>query len=142
MMNHKTLRAEKEINVRFSEVDSMGIVWHGNYATYFEDAREVFGRLYHLEYLYIFEKGYYAPLVDLQIRYKKAIRYNDRIKIVIEYQDSEAAKIIFNYQILHAETGELMATGQTTQVFLNPDYTLALQVPEFFNEWKRLNGII
>ena len=57
MMNHKTLRAEKEINVRFSEVDSMGIVWHGNYATYFEDAREVFGRLYHLEYLYIFEKG-------------------------------------------------------------------------------------
>ena len=68
MMNHQTLRAEKEINIRFNEVDSMGIVWHGNYATYFEDAREVFGRLYHLEYLYIFEKGYFAPLVDLQIR--------------------------------------------------------------------------
>ena len=48
------LTAEKEIEVRFSEVDSMGIVWHGSYSLYFEEAREEFGRKYDLGYLKIF----------------------------------------------------------------------------------------
>ena len=39
------------INIRFSEVDSLLIVWHGHYLKYFEDAREAFGRKYGLGYL-------------------------------------------------------------------------------------------
>lgn len=38
-----TLSVTKTLTIRFSEVDSMGIVWHGSYALYFEDAREAFG---------------------------------------------------------------------------------------------------
>ena len=59
------LSATKMLEVRFSEVDSMNIVWHGSYALYFEDAREAFGQKYGLGYLDIFGNGYYAPLVDL-----------------------------------------------------------------------------
>ena len=32
------------LRVRFSEVDSMQIVWHGEYVRYFEDGREACGR--------------------------------------------------------------------------------------------------
>ncbi len=135
------LRVEKDIDVRFSEVDSMGIVWHGNYALYFEDARELFGKTYHLEYLHMFELGFYAPLVDLKFHYKKAIRYQDKIKVVITYHDSDSAKVIFDYEIRNRETDELMATGQSTQVFLDLNYNLVLHTPEFFKEWKRMNGI-
>ena len=63
-MEKKTLRASKILDIRFSEVDSMKVVWHGSYMLYFEDAREEFGRKYKLEYLRIAEFGYYAPLVD------------------------------------------------------------------------------
>ena len=42
---HK-LTESKQILIRFSEVDSMSIVWHGSYVQYFEDAREAFGRKY------------------------------------------------------------------------------------------------
>ena len=42
------------IQVRFSEVDSIKMVWHGHYITYMEDAREAFGRKYGLEYMYIY----------------------------------------------------------------------------------------
>lgn len=136
------LQVEKDIDIRFSEVDSMGIVWHGNYALYFEDARELFGRTYQLEYMHMFEMGFYAPLVDLKFHYKKAIRYEDKIKVVIAFHDTDAAKIIFDYEIRHRETGELMATGQSIQVFLDRDYNLAIQTPEFFLEWKRMNGIL
>ena len=37
--------------IRFSEVDSMNVVWHGSYPLYFEDAREAFGRKYGLSFL-------------------------------------------------------------------------------------------
>ena len=52
------LKASKEIDVRFSEVDSMNFVWHGAYALYFEDGREAFGAKYGLGYLDIFRAGY------------------------------------------------------------------------------------
>ena len=42
----KQLCAEKQIEVRFSEVDIMNVVWHGSYPLYFEDAREAFGKKY------------------------------------------------------------------------------------------------
>ncbi|MBF1562477.1 MAG: acyl-CoA thioesterase, partial [Prevotella salivae] len=57
------LKASKEVEIRFSEVDSMNVVWHGSYPLYFEDAREVFGKKYGLEYMSFFDNGYFAPLV-------------------------------------------------------------------------------
>lgn len=135
------LQVEKMIEVRFSEVDSMGIVWHGNYALYFEDARELFGKTYHLEYLHMFEMGFYAPLVELKFNYKKAVRYTDKIKVRCTYRETEAAKIIFDYEILDAETDEVMVTGHTVQVFLDRDYQLVWQTPEFYTEWKKMNGL-
>jgi len=136
------LKAEKRIQVRFSEVDSMGIVWHGSYPLYFEDAREEFGRLYHLEYMHMYELGFYAPLVELTFNYKKPIRHRDIINVIITYKDTEAAKILFDYEIYNVGTGELVATGHSTQVFLNRDYELEWSVPDFFVGWKKLNGIL
>lgn len=37
------LQVEIPIKVRFSDTDAMGVVWHGNYLRFFEDAREAFG---------------------------------------------------------------------------------------------------
>ena len=78
MKTDKILIASKEFTPRFSEVDSMNIVWHGSYPLYFEDAREAFGEKFGLGYLFIFDNGYYAPLVDLAFHYKKP-RQNPRL---------------------------------------------------------------
>ena len=64
------------MKIRFSEVDSMNIVWHGSYMMYFEDAREAFGREYGIAYLDIFGNGYYAPLVEISFKYKSPITYD------------------------------------------------------------------
>lgn len=45
------LKASKEVEIRFSEVDSMNVVWHGSYPLYFEDAREAFGKKFGLAYM-------------------------------------------------------------------------------------------
>lgn len=133
------LTATKEIEVRFSEVDSMSIVWHGNYAKYFEDAREEFGRKYGLGYLKIFGEGFYAPLVKLDFDYKKPLIYGDKMVVEIEYIPTESAKICFKYRIYSGE-GEkqaLMASGNSMQVFLDKQYQLVWSNPEFYEAWKK-----
>jgi len=136
------LKTSKEINVRFSEVDSMNIVWHGSYVLYFEDAREAFGKKYGLDYLDIFGNGYYAPLVDLRFNYKKQLTYGQKARIDITFRNTEAAKIIFDYEIYNTEDNSLIATGYSVQVFLDMQYQLVWANPDFFVEWKKNNNLI
>lgn len=131
------LTAELDFKVRFSEVDSMSVVWHGSYPLYFEDAREAFGEKYDLGYLLIFDNGYYAPLVDLEFHYRKPIVYGMHPRIRITYHPTEAAKLIFDYEIYNPEDGSLLATGRSTQVFMDLNYKLVLYNPPFYEKWKK-----
>lgn len=136
-MAEMELKASKQFEVRFSEVDSMNVVWHGSYPLYFEDAREAFGAKYGLEYMSFRDNGYFAPLVELTFHYKRPIRYGMRPRIDIIYRPTEAAKIVFDYEIHDSETDELMATGHSVQVFMGTDYQLVWDNPEFYSEWKK-----
>lgn len=141
MMNHKELKASKLLDIRFSEVDSMNVVWHGSYMLYFEDAREVFGHQYQLEYMRIADNGFYAPLVDMQFHYRKPILYGMRPRIDIIYRPTAAAKIVFDYEIHDPATEELMASGSSVQVFMDKNYQLVWTNPDFYLEWKRKWGV-
>lgn len=140
--DQKILKASKCFDIRFSEVDSMKVVWHGSYPLYFEDAREEFGRKYKLEYLRIADFGYFAPLVDLQFHYHKPLLYGMHPRINIIYRLTEAAKIVFDYEIYDNDSGELMATGRSVQVFMDMDYQLVWSNPDFYQEWKRMWNLI
>lgn len=134
------LQATKHIEIRFSEVDSMNVVWHGSYPLYFEDAREEFGRRYGLGYMTICGHGYFAPLVELTFKYKRAMRYGTRPVVEITYVPAEAAKIIFDYVIRDAADGTVYATGRSVQVFMDRDYKLVWESPEFYRKWKEQWG--
>ncbi len=131
------LKASKEIEIRFSEVDMMQVVWHGAYALYFEDAREAFGAKYGLSYMGYLDHGYFAPIVEQTIHYKKPIRYGMKPRIDIIYRPTEAAKIVFDYEIYDTEDESLIATGHSVQVFMDMKYNLVWENPEFYLEWKR-----
>lgn len=130
------LVATKKLEIRFSEVDSMNIVWHGSYPLYFEDAREAFGAKYGLDYMTIFGNGYYAPLVELSFKYKKPVRYEMQPVIEIKYHPTESAKIIFDYIIKDDKDGSVLATGRSVQVFMDQNYELVWENPEFYRAWK------
>lgn len=137
-MESKTaLAVTKAFEIRFSEVDSMNFVWHGSYALYFEDAREAFGTRYGLGYMDIFSQGYYAPLVDLSFQYKKPLLYGMKPSVTVTYRPTEAAKIIFDYEIRDTADGSLVATGRSVQVFLDKQYQLVWTNPDFYEQWKR-----
>ena len=141
MEGKKELRASKELEIRFSEIDMMNVVWHGAYALYFEDAREVFGAKYDLTYMGYVNHGYYAPIVEQTIQYKKPIRYGMRPRIDIIYRPTISAKVIFDYEIRDTTDESLIATGHSVQVFMDLNYQLVWDNPPFYLEWKKRWGV-
>ncbi len=131
-----------EIKVRFGEVDSMKIVWHGNYIKYFEDGRESFGLKYGLGYLDVYKHNVMIPIVKVDCDFKKPLVYGDTAIVETRYIDCAAAKILFTYNVFRKEDLELMATGTSMQVFLTPQGELLLTPPPFYTGWKKHWGII
>ena len=119
----------------------MNVVWHGSYVLYFEDAREVFGAKYGLDYHCYIRNGVFAPLVELTFHYKRPLRYGMRPRVDIIYRPTEAAKVVFDYEIRDAEDN-LVATGHSVQVFMDRNYQLMWDNPDFYREWKERWGQI
>jgi len=138
----KSLKDKTEIKVRFGEVDSMGIVWHGNYVKYIEEGRESFGHKYGISYLDIYANNVMAPVVNMNIDFKKQVQYGDRLIIETEYVEQESAKIIFNYRIFRKKDLDLVATANTTQVFIDLNREMILYPPQFVLDWKKKVGLI
>ena len=141
-MQSKEISFTNQIRVRFVETDPLGIVWHGNYIQYFEDGREAFGRHHGISYLDQKKNGFASPIVRSTSEHKLPLRYGDVATIKTIYVDSQAAKMIFRYEIDTPE-GALVCTGETIQVFVTLDNgELSLTIPEFFVEWKKKEGLL
>ncbi len=127
------------IRIRFSDVDSMKVVWHGQYIRYFEDGRESFGRHYDgLNYMDFYNNGYTAPIVEVSCQYKQSLTFGEEAIIETRYIKTAAAKILFDYTIYRAADNTIAATGQSVQVFVNSATNeLELNNPQFYTEWKK-----
>ena len=137
----RELVVEKELEIRFSEVDMMGVVWHGNYPLYLEDAREAFGAEFGLSYALYIKENVFVPIVKMDVDYKRPVRFGMRPVIRIEYVPTDAAKVIFDYKLYDKESGDVYLTARTVQVFMDRDYKLMWFSPDFYTQWKRQMGL-
>ena len=48
---------------------------------------------------------------------------------------------MFDYEIHDPETNELMASGNSVQVFMDKNYQLIWTNPDFYLEWKKKWGV-
>ncbi|MDQ2076969.1 thioesterase family protein [Marinimicrobium sp. ABcell2] len=104
-----------ELTVPFYDVDSMDIVWHGNYLKYFEDARCCLLDNIDYNYLTMRESGYGWPVVDVRVKYIQPALFNRRIRIIASLEEWEV-RLKIQYRILDAETGEVLTKGYSVQV--------------------------
>ena len=125
--------------VRFEEVDSMGIVWHGRYPGYFEEARVAFGHGYGISYSDFIRHGTPAPVRQVSIDYLEPLFFEDEIEIDAVLRWTEAARINYEYEI--RRQGKIVCTGCTVQLMLDSNYDLLLALPDFYqdfmDQWKK-----
>lgn len=140
-MKDNPLRSYTEVPIRFSEVDAMQIVWHGHYVKYMEEGRETFGKKFGIGYMDWKAMGYIVPLVSISCEFKRPLVYGDTAVVETKLVDSDAAKIIYSFRIFRKSDNELVATGESVQVFLDMNRELILTMPKAFEDWKIKHGL-
>jgi len=108
------IRAQVELTVPFFDIDLLGIAWHGHYCKYFEIARCAMLDQIDYGYLTMKETGFVWPIVDLQIRYVRPAKFQQRLFVTAKLVEWEY-RMKIKYQITDAQTGEFLAKGYTIQ---------------------------
>lgn len=121
---------EIEVRVRYGETDQMGVVYHGNYAQYFEIGRIEWLRKFGISYKQMEEEGIMLPVISLAINYKKSARYDDVIKVKTQLVKLPSATIEFYYEITN-ESGVVLTTGNTTLVFIDMSRNKPTKCPAY-----------
>ena len=114
------IRAEVEIVVPFFDIDVLGIAWHGHYCKYLEIARCALLDTIDYGYNTMRATGYIWPIVDLQLRYVKPARFEQRLKVAAELVEWEY-RMKIKYRISDAASGEVLAKGSTIQAAVDSD---------------------
>ncbi len=109
------LCAEHTIRIPFYDVDSMEVVWHGNYLKYFEEARCIFLDKINYNYEAMRASGYAWPVVDLRVKYVKPLRFNQVVVVHVEMTEWEN-RLRLEYRIVDSITKEKLSQGYSIQV--------------------------
>jgi acyl-CoA thioester hydrolase len=131
------LEATCEIPVRFHEVDSMGVVWHGHYVGYLEEGRRALGRRYGLDYRVFFANHTPAPIAQLHLDYLASARLDDTLAVATRLFKGDAAMLEFEYEIRRQHDRVLLVYGRSLQVFTTIQGELLLTMPPFLQERYR-----
>lgn len=110
------------LKARYYETDQMGIIHHANYIRWMEEAR--IDMLSQMGYPYrrFEEMGYISPVLYAECEYKKSVKFDDEVKIVVSLQEFGKVKFTLRYDIYNmSEDGVLSAVGTTRHCFLNKD---------------------
>jgi acyl-CoA thioester hydrolase len=124
---------EFKVRVRYAETDQMAVVYHGNYAQYFEMGRVEWLRNLGLSYKWMEENGIMLPVVSLTMNYKKPARYDDLIRVKTIFKSQTSVKIEFDYEIFN-ETDELLTTGTSMLVFVDMKTGRPTLPPKYVSE--------
>jgi acyl-CoA thioester hydrolase len=125
--------ASVRIDIPFHDVDAMRIVWHGNYARYFEIARTVLLRQYELDYPEMEASGWLFPVIRMDCRYLSPLRYGDIALVDVTVEEAEF-KMVLSYRIVEEKTGKKIATGHTEHAVLDRDFNLRMPIPPALRE--------
>lgn len=107
------------VRPRYAETDQMGVVYHGNYFTYFEVARSDYFRQVGFTYKSLEELGVIMPVLECGCKFLKPVFYDETIAIKTKCLWNGKIKVIFVYEIQDEETGQVLASGFTKHTFVD-----------------------
>jgi acyl-CoA thioester hydrolase len=112
----------------------MGVIYHGNYIKWLELGRAKLIEDIGYNYLDMEKAGYYAPVYNLEITYKKSIKYGDRVFVKTWVEENRRTRTTYGFQIVNGE-GEICAEGTTTHIVVRKEDFKPVQFGKVFPEW-------
>ena len=122
----------KKIKVRYCETVQMGLVHHGSYINYFEEARISWISNLGLSYSEMEKSGIILPVSKLNVSYLRPAYFDDDLVVNVELAELPTSRLIFNYTIKNKD--EVVVTGTTVLAFLNKETKKPVRCPDYMLE--------
>lgn len=119
----------ERIRVRYGETDQMGHAYYANYLFWFEQARGAWCRDRGFTYKQFEEQGVFLPVVEVHIRYRGEVHYDDWIQVHVWVSETKRAAVKFEYEVVNESTGKVCTEGYTWHVFMGNERK-AISIPE------------
>lgn len=108
------------IQLRYSDSDQMGVIYHANYFSFFEQGRTAFLKDLGFDYYKVEEEGIIFPVRDVSCKYLKAIRFGENITVSTKLHKLSKVKITYYHEIYN-DKEELKASGYTTVISVDKE---------------------
>jgi acyl-CoA thioester hydrolase len=137
---------EYPVRAQPHHTDYAGVVWHGSYITWLEEARVECLRSLGIEFADLVAIGCDLPVVDLSIRYHRPVRMGMAAIVRARMIHSQGVRLNWDYRIESPEAAPeaqaLYVTAQVTLVAVDREKGKILrQLPPLMQDaLKRLQG--
>jgi acyl-CoA thioester hydrolase len=131
-----------ELRVRYSEIDSQGIVFNAHYLTYFDTALTEYMR--HVGYDYqrdLVERGVEFHVVKSLVEYRRPVRYDERIDIGVCLSRVGRSSLSWALGVFGAGSEDLRASGEIVWVCAAVGSHQSTPVPADIVERLRAPGL-
>jgi acyl-CoA thioester hydrolase len=128
------LAVSTEYKVNFFDTDAMAVVHHANYIRWFEIGRVEYLRRYGVTLDDMMEDGYVFPITKIDAKYLSPGHFDDVLIIETTATALTKAKMAFSYRIMRKETGEVLVTGHSQNVFTHRDSGKITRLPDKYFE--------
>lgn len=133
MISHET-----RFRVRYAETDQMGMVYYANYFVWMEIGRVELCRAAGIRYRDMEARdGVLLTVAGAQCRYGFPARYDEEIAVRTRIAEANPRMVRFAYEIISAESGRTLATGETKHIFCNA----AMRPAKLPEKYRPLFGI-
>lgn len=130
----KRFKFKETIRVRFAETDAQGVVWNGNYLTYFDVAMTEYLRAMGLAYQEVVGESLEFVLARFEIDYKAPASFDDHVEIYTGVSRIGNASIAFGFEMFNGDNGLLLTQGQAVYVVLDRRTGATTRVPDRFRQ--------
>lgn len=101
------------IRPRYEETDQMGVIYHGNYITWFEQARSGFFRALGYPYKRLEDEGFWIPVIEVGCKYIAPAKYDEEVYVKTSIREFKGVRISLNYEVYNKADDQLLVTGFT-----------------------------
>jgi acyl-CoA thioester hydrolase len=139
--NHLPVMNETRLRVRYAETDQMGVVYHSNHLVYFEVGRVELMRQMGFTYRDMErDDGLFIAVAEAKCRYRAPVYYDEEVVVRTRIKAVRESVIKFSYELARANTGALLAEGETTHVVTNSEMKVSTLPPKYLNVLRAAAG--
>jgi acyl-CoA thioester hydrolase len=128
-----------QIRVRYKDTDRMGVVYYGNYLTFFEVGRAEYMRAVGYPYSELEGKGSALAVIEASAKYLANVGYDEVIHVRTRIAEIGRVRLRFDYEIF-SSNNTLLVTGFTVHACINNDKK-PVRIPDtLINTVKRIKN--